>query len=76
MSELKVKDKIETTTSNILKNLTAKNVSNKTRSTEDSVETPSVNYSLSQPKQVVVPHTNDRLDVMALVAIMEPATES
>ncbi len=76
-SELKNKDKLETTTSNILKKSYGKtNASNKTRSAEDSADAPSVNYSLNQPTQVVAPHTKDRLGVTALVAIMEPATES
>eukprot|EP00804_Cyclotella_cryptica_P013150 CCRYP_019653-RA/>CCRYP_019653-RA protein AED:0.48 eAED:1.00 QI:0/0/0/1/0/0/2/0/68 len=37
---------------------------------------PSVNYSLKQPGQVVASHTKDRLGVTALIAIMDPATES
>ena len=37
---------------------------------------PQPQYSLSQPKQVVAPHTKDRLGVTALVAIIEPVTES
>jgi hypothetical protein len=63
-------------TSNIFKNLTQKNVSNKARSTENITLTPSANFSLSQPEQVVVSHTKERLGVMALVTIIEPVTES
>ncbi len=75
-SELKTKDKLETLTSNISKKFYDKNVSNETGSTENNTSTPSVSYSLNQPEQVVVSHTKDRLGVTALVAIMEPATES
>jgi len=76
-SELTNKDKFETTTSSISKrSCDKKNVGNKTKSTENSTLTPSANFSLSQPEQVVVSHTKDRLGVTALVAIMEPATES
>eukprot|EP00804_Cyclotella_cryptica_P020188 CCRYP_010891-RB/>CCRYP_010891-RB protein AED:0.39 eAED:1.00 QI:0/0/0/1/0/0/3/0/376 len=51
-------------------------VNNNKRCTEDGTTTPSVNYSINQPQKVVAPHTKERLGVTALLAIMEPATES
>eukprot|EP00804_Cyclotella_cryptica_P003035 CCRYP_006033-RA/>CCRYP_006033-RA protein AED:0.31 eAED:0.34 QI:0/0/0.5/1/0/0/2/2799/80 len=37
---------------------------------------PSVNYNINHKQEVITTNTKDRLGVTALVAIMEPATES
>eukprot|EP00804_Cyclotella_cryptica_P016666 CCRYP_001971-RA/>CCRYP_001971-RA protein AED:0.45 eAED:0.58 QI:0/0/0/1/0/0/3/0/370 len=65
-----------TTSSNLKKSYDKKVVSNKTQHTEADVDMPSVNYNINHKQEVITTNTKDRLGVTALVAIMEPATES
>ena len=65
-----------TTSSNLEKSYDTKVVSNKKQHTEANVNMPSVNYNVNHRQEVITANTKDRLGVTALVAIMEPATES
>ncbi len=65
-----------TTSSNLEISYDTKVVSNKKQHTEANVNMPSVNYNVNHRQEVITANTKDRLGVTALVAIMEPATES
>ena len=65
-----------TTSSNLEKSYDTKVVTNKKQHTEANVNMPSVNYNVNHRQEVITANTKDHLGVTALVAIMEPATES